>query len=130
MTRQPHQSIEDATTKPAAGSTAPFRGLADWPRGMASSGAAGVRGGNTLRAWADEVDTALHTAQGAAPEQALAEEADAEAFVSAEHAAADQYLADEWSHYAISDETRAIVRSAWTERASRAAEAEQQGKKP
>lgn len=46
-----------------------------------------------------------------------AEEREAEAFVDAQWKAADAWLAAEWPH--ASDETRAAVRSAWTELASR-----------
>jgi len=53
--------------------------------------------------------------------QAEAEEREAEAFVDAQWKAADAWLAAEWPH--ATDETRAAVRSAWTELASRQAAA-------
>jgi hypothetical protein len=51
-----------------------------------------------------------------------AAEAEAEAFVNAEHAAFSQWLAQEWPHGELTDEGRAIARAAWTERARRATE--------
>lgn len=51
--------------------------------------------------------------------QAEAEEREAAAFVDAQWKAADAWLAAEWPH--ASDETRAVVRSAWVELASRSA---------
>jgi hypothetical protein len=51
-------------------------------------------------------------------EAAIQEEREAEAFVSAQWKAADEWLADEWPH--ATDSERAVVRSAWTEQASRA----------
>lgn len=56
----------------------------------------------------------------ATPEQIAqheAEEREAEAFVAAQWAAADAWIAAEWPH--ASDETRAAVRSAWTQQAIR-----------
>lgn len=49
-----------------------------------------------------------------------AEEREAEAFVGAQWKAADAWLAAEWPH--ATDETRAAVRSAWTEQERRNAE--------
>jgi hypothetical protein len=51
---------------------------------------------------------------------ALNEEAEAEAFVAAEVAACSEYLAREWPDTPMTSETRAIVQSAWIERAQRA----------
>jgi hypothetical protein len=52
----------------------------------------------------------------------VAAEAEAEAFINAEHAAFAKWLAEEWPHGELTDEGRAIARSAWTERARRATE--------
>jgi hypothetical protein len=57
-------------------------------------------------------------------EEAMREDALAQAFVNAETAAANTYMRDEWHHYDINrlteEEALTIIRSAWLERARRA----------